>query len=190
MGSDEHFIPRNYRIGILNGALWMGGSAFLDPDAVVAVFLLGLGASKFVVGIAAAASMVGFLLPTLLMAHLIEAAEHKLRYYYLSMASRVLTLGVLVVSVLLLGPSHPRVLCGLAIALLCGYNASIAVGVLPFFEVVGHSVPPRRRGRFFAWRMVLGNALAIAAGVAVAWLLNEKRSGLTFSQSFAVVFGL
>jgi MFS family permease len=190
MATDERVIPRNYRLGIVNGVLFMGGSAFLDPHAVVAVFLLGLGASRFVVGLASGASIVGFLLPTLLMAHPIETAERKLPYYVVSTVSRVASLGLLVVAVLWLGPTRPYLLCALTVVLLFAFRASIATGVLPFFEIVGHSVPARRRGRFFAWRIVLGSLLGIGAGVAVSWLLDAERSGLTFSQGYAVVFGL
>jgi MFS family permease len=190
MATDERVIPRNYRLGVLNGALYMGGSAFLDPQAVVAVFLLALGASKFVVGLAAGARIVGFLLPTLLMAHPIETAERKLPYYIVSTVSRIATLGLLVIAVLLLGRTRPRLLCVLTVLLLSGFHASVSTGVLAFFEIVGHSVPATRRGRFFAWRMALGSLLGIGAGAAVWWLLDAKRSGLTFSQGYAAVFGL
>jgi len=190
MATDEQFIPRNYRLGILNGALFMGGTAFLDQQAVVAVFLVALGASRFVVGLASAAAVVGFLLPTLLIAHPIETAERKLPYYYLSTVTRTLALGGLAAATLCLGRSHPVLLSGLTVVLLCGFNASIGVGVLPFYEVVGHSVPARRRGRFAAWRMVLGSSLAIGSGLLVKWLLDEERSGLTFSQGFASSFAL
>jgi len=186
--TDEQYIPRNYRLGVVNGALFTGGTAFLNSQTVLAVFIVALGGTPFLVGVVSSAVMAGFMLPTLLLAHGIETAERKKRFYVISAALRVACLVALIVSVLVLARSRPLLLCGLAVVLLFGRSLAIAIGVLAFYQIVSHSVPARRRGAFFAWRLILGSLLATAGACLVYYLLDEQRSGLALPYNYAAVF--
>ena len=157
----EEYIPRNYWLGLLNGIMVLGGNVFLDPQSVIAVFMLSLGMSPKAVGICQAGSAVGIFLPTLFLAHLIDKAERKKSYYYLSAASRAAFLGVLALSPVLLGLDNAMLLGWVVVIALSGYYVSISIGLLTFFEISSHSVPARMRGNFFGYRRAIGSVLAL-----------------------------
>jgi Na+/melibiose symporter-like transporter len=52
--------------------------------------------------------------------------------------------------------------------------------------VVGKSIPPERRGEFFAWRMGLGGVLGIGASAVVRWVLDPN-GPLVFPYNFGVL---
>ncbi|MFW6161460.1 MAG: MFS transporter [Planctomycetota bacterium] len=188
MPERERFIRRNYWLGVLNGSLVMGGFSFLNVQAVVAVFLLRLGASPVMVGLVSALSFGTMMLLPLPLAPLVEQAEHKRRYYWASTTGRVLTLSGLVGAVLVLRGAPAWLLGGVVVAVLVGYRAALSVGLLPFYEIVAHSVPARRRGGFFALRRMVGNVLKVGGAFVVGYLLDEGRSGLGFPGNYAAVF--
>jgi len=185
---DEQYIPRNYWLGVANGALVMGGFAFLNVQAVVAVFLLRLGASPVMVGLVSALTFGTMLLLPLPFAPMVERAAHKKRFYVVSAVVRVVALVGLVGVVLLLRDASPWVLGGAVVAALVVYRVGIAIGILPFYELVAHSVPAQRRGSFFARRRVVGNVVKIGGAFLVGYLLDEGRSALAFPDSYAAVF--
>ena len=186
--SEEQYIPRNYRLGIVNGALVIAGSVFLDVQAVIAVFLLRLGASPVLVGLVSALSFAAFMVVPLPLAPLIERTERKKRYYVASAVGRVVCLGGLVASVLVFGDAPPWLLGGMVVAMLFGHRAAMSIGLLSFYEIVSHSVPSQRRGAFFSWRRVIGGLIALGGAFLVRYLLDESRSGLAFPRSFAAIF--
>lgn len=186
--SHEQYIPRNYWLGIANGALVMGGFAFLNVQAVVAVFLLNLGASPVMIGFVSAASFGTMMLLPLPFAPLVERAERKKVFYVASAVGRVATLSGLVASVWLLRGAPPWLLGGVVVAMMIGYRVTVSVGILPFYEIVAHSVPTTRRGAFFSTRRVVGNAFKIGGAFLVGYLLDPKRSGLGFPANYATIF--
>ena len=186
--ADEQYIPRNYWLGMVNGALVMGGFSFLNTQAVVAVFLLELRASPVMIGLVTALTVGTMMLLPLPLAPVVERAERKKRLYLVSAVGRVVMLSALVATVLLLRGARPWVLGAAVVAAMVGYRVAVAIGILPFYEIVAHSVPARRRGGFFAWRRVLGNVLKLGGAFAVGYLLDEARSGLTFPGNYAAVF--
>ena len=186
--SHEQYIPRNYWLGIVNGALVMGGFSFLNVDAVIAVFLLNLGASPVLIGLVSGASFGTMMLLPLPLAPLVERAERKQAYYIASVVGRIAALSGLVGAVWLCRGAPPWLLGGVVVAMMVGYRAAVAVGILPFYEIVAHSVPTTRRGAFFATRRVLGNVLKIGGAFLVGYLLDARRSGLTFPANYAMIF--
>ena len=184
----ERYIPRNYWLGVVNGALVMGGFSFLNVQAVVAVFLLRLGASPVMVGLVSALTFGTMMLLPLPLAPMVEQAERKKPFYVVSAVGRVVMLSALVASVVMFRDAPPWLLGGVVVAMLVGYRVVLAIGILSFYEIVAHSVPARRRGAFFAWRRVLGNTLKIGGAFVVGYLLSEGRTGLAFPDNYAAVF--
>jgi MFS family permease len=57
---------------------------------------------------------------------------------------------------------------------------------LAFFDIVAKTVPPRRRGRLFAWRLFLGGILGLGGGWVVNTVLNHPP--LPFPRGHALLF--
>ncbi|MFQ5810336.1 MAG: MFS transporter, partial [Armatimonadota bacterium] len=58
---------------------------------------------------------------------------------------------------------------------------------IPFFDIIGKSLPSNYLGRFFGTRRFFGGTLAFAAGFAVKHILDE-RTGYPFPASYSAVF--
>jgi Na+/melibiose symporter-like transporter len=64
------------------------------------------------------------------------------------------------------------------------------LGGLPFMEVVGKTIPPNRRGEFFAWRLAAGGLASIGSSVIVRIVLDPA-GPLKFPANYgflAIVF--
>jgi hypothetical protein len=68
-------------------------------------------------------------------------------------------------------------------------SACIGSGLsgLSFLEVVSKTIPPHRRGPYFAWRLSLAGVMSIGASVIVQWMLSEA-SPFEFPYNFGVLF--
>jgi len=70
------------------------------------------------------------------------------------------------------------------------YAFSAGVTGIPWLEMVGKIVPPRRRGTFFGLRSFWGGLLALAAAGPIGAILSEDLWNLTYPYNFAFLFGL
>ena len=69
------------------------------------------------------------------------------------------------------------------------YSVSRAVGApggLVFYDVVAKTIPPRRRGSFFAWRQLLGGLLGLVGGLVVKSVLDSPT--FPFPRGYALLF--
>jgi hypothetical protein len=57
---------------------------------------------------------------------------------------------------------------------------------LPFFDIIGKTIPARRRGIFFGWRQLLGGLLGLAGGWIVKVVLNSTI--FPFPRGYALLF--
>ena len=66
--------------------------------------------------------------------------------------------------------------------------ARMAAGLtgLPFFDIIGKTIPARRRGIFFAWRQLLGGLLGLVGGWIVKTVLNSGT--FPFPRGHALLF--
>jgi len=57
---------------------------------------------------------------------------------------------------------------------------------LPYLEVVSKTIPPDRRGEFFAWRFGLAGLGSIIASIFVRWIL-EPEGPFTFPYNYGIL---
>lgn len=182
------FDRRTYRLGILNGALFMGSLAFSHPSRVLSGLILRLGGSTRSIGLLLTLMEAGWLLPQLLLARWIQSLPFKKPIYVFSVFWRLGFWGLLLLAMGLWSHDPPRLLMAL---FLCSSLYSLGDGFagLPFFDIVGKAVPPHRRGSFFGWRRFLGGLIGIGGGFVVRWALSE-RSGIPFPWNYAFLLGI
>ncbi|HIE51308.1 MAG TPA: MFS transporter [Armatimonadetes bacterium] len=179
--------PRTFTLGVINGVLFRVASTFIDPTKVLSAFILRLTGSEVWVGVMAAFSQAGFLWPQLLVSHVAASSPRKMPLYYLSAAARLSAWG-LWLAALLLWTDQPSAL-GVAFLLLYPlYTSAIGLGGVPFMDIISKTIPPQRRGRFFALRSFFGGLLGFSAGFVIRYVLSE-RSGLSFPWNYFILFG-
>jgi hypothetical protein len=169
-------LRRDYRLGVLNGALFGLAETLTDPALVLVAFVAALGGSPLLVGLAAPLRNAGWYLPQLLISGRTQSAPRKLPIYARVAVLRLACWGAIAAAPILLGRlSASAVLAIFFIAFLVAESAAGVAG-LPFLEVVSKVIPADRRGEFFGWRLTLAGAAGVVAGWLVHLLLREGGS--------------
>lgn len=163
-------IERNFRLGVLNGILFIFSETIFDPTLVITSFASLLTNSSFILGIFTPISNAGWYLPQFFVSSLVQSQPRKITVYQRMSFIRIACWAMLAAAVNLV-----RDPVWILATLIFAYSiASLASGIggLPFLEVVSKTVPPHRRGELFAWRLGLGGLLGIAASGLVRWLVD------------------
>jgi MFS family permease len=161
----------------------------INPALVLTWFLSELGASVVVIGLLAPISMVAGYVAQLLGASYMQRQSRKMPAYRRMAALRVMCWALMVAAVLLLGRERPSLLLVLFLLVYVAYSMLRGASGLAFQDIVGKTIPPQRRGRFFGWRQFTGGLLALAGSVLVSRILGDQ-SGLTFPTSYAAIFAI
>ena len=181
---------RNYFLGVLNGALFMCGTTFVDPSTVLPAFILHFTQSRFVVGLAGSLYRMGWSLPQLLISNHVERLRYKMPFYWVSNLIRMSLLAAVVPLVYFGALEHPwLVLVGFFV--LFGVGSLLGGGAgLPFTDIVGRMLPAGVVGRFYAQRFFFGAGLmGTGAGLVVRWVLG-RGDLFAFPQNYVVIFSL
>jgi len=177
---------RSHRLGVLNGALYQAGEGFIDSGTVIPVFVSRLTSSSAVIGLCASLGDMGWFLPQFPVATWVARSPRLLWLYRRAAVVRGLALAALAALTLALTATHPGAL--LAVFLVCYgvYAFGAGVSAIPFFEVVGKTVPRERLAAYWAQRLFWGGLLAAGAGVVV----RESARITDVGTRYAVLFGL
>lgn len=184
------YVRRNFKLGVINGSLWLLARALIDPDTILPAFAVALmGDNPLYVGLLVSMVNAGWFWPPLLMTSAMATRERRHPYYKISAVVRVGSLVAAWAAAYYLAADHP-----LAAFLAVGtsyliFSSGGGVGLIPFMSMVTDSVPPDRRGKFFAMRFFFGGLLAFLAGFWVKWLLGDE-SGLSFPYDYAYLFAV
>ncbi len=184
---------RNFALGVANGAIVQVNMACIEPGLVVAAFiahLLPVRDTNLWVGLAASLMMAGWLWPPAFVAHRLEQRPHKLHVYRRAAYLRLAALAALVVLSGYALALPPKVAVGGLVFVLFAHASFGGIAILPFFDIVGKSIPANRRGRFFGLRRFIGGLLAFFTGLAIKYLLDEHRGGFSFPTNYTVLFAL
>jgi hypothetical protein len=180
---------RNFRFGVSNGVMMTLVEALIAPTLVLAWFVSRLGAPNIVVGTLPAILAGGWFLPQLIVASRVQGLPYVMKWYRTVGIVRTIALGLLVPATIALA-DYPTLLLFAFFFLYIIYSFGGGVSGIPWLEMVGKVIPPRRRGTFFGMRSFWGGVLALAAAGPIAAIMSEELWGLTFPYNFALLFGL
>ncbi|MBI3241945.1 MAG: hypothetical protein HYZ49_06595 [Chloroflexi bacterium] len=178
---------RSFRLGVLNGLLFLIADKLMDPTLVLAAFVNHLTPSAIWLGLLIPLNEGGWFLPQLWVSSFLQSWPLKIRLYQFVALIRVALWTLLVAAVFLIKDPNGLLL---AFFILFGLT-TIASGFsgLSFLEVVSKTIPARRRGEFFAWRLAAGGLAGLGGSVLVTWLISES-SPLKFPYNFGALFAL
>jgi MFS family permease len=178
---------RNFRLGIGNGIAVTVLDSLIAPSLVLAWFINRLGAPNVLVGLLPAILSGGWFLPQMLVASRVQGLKFMMPQYRRVGIIRTITMALIAVSTVLLA-QWPEILLAVFFALYTFYAFAAGFSGLPWLEVVGKVIPPRRRGSFFGLRNFWGGLLALLVAGPVGAVLSEEFWGLTFPYNFALLF--
>lgn len=178
----------NFRSGVLNGVMFTMVDGLIAPSLVLALFVKHLGGDNVLIGLLPSLVTGGWFLPQILVAGRVQGKTHMMDWYLRSGIVRIVILAVLTLVTILLA-NMPVLL--LVVFFICYAIYAFAAGVsgIPWIEMVGKTIAPRRRGSFFGLRNFWGGLLALLVAAPVGLIVSEQFLGLTFPYNFALLFG-
>lgn len=179
---------RNFRLGVLNGAVFNITTVLIDTEIVLAWFLTQLGVSNFWIGLLPPIRMGSAFMLQILVSGYLQQRPYKQPFYRWMATIRFGVLLIIALAVSLIPAGSPWLVI-VFMALLTVYSMGAELTSLAFMDVVGKAVSPTRRGSFFAQRAFWGSILSIGAGSLVGFLLTGP-GGLAFPRNVALLFGL
>lgn len=179
---------RNFILGLINGSLFILFTTFIDPDTVLPGFAWQLtGGKPILVGLLISILNTGWFWPSLFLSPILATRERLMPWYWLSAAGRCVALFCLPLVAFSLDRLSPRTGFILVTFFYLCYTSSGGLSLIPFMTMIGDTIPPNWRGRFFGARYLLGGLMALAAGPWVRWLLSEH-SGHPFPDNYGLLF--
>lgn len=188
-GTGPTYSRRNFRLGVVNGALVNLAHTFEDPRTILPVFVLRLTSSDAMVGLVTGIFMAGWYLPQFLVSSLIEHKERKLPYYILWAKIRIISRILMVLSVFLIGASNPALLFWTFLVFWTATCLGAGFSGVPFLDIVAKTIPEGRRGGFFGLRRLIGAMLGIGAGFVAKEVLSPDFK-LGFPSNFGLLMSL
>jgi MFS family permease len=163
--------------------------ALIAPSLVLAWFANRLGAPNVLIGLLPAIMSGGWFLPQLLVASRVAGVPRVMPWYRTVGIIRTICMAMLTLVTLLLA-AYPDWLLLAFFVFYTTYAFSAGVSGIPWLEIVGKTIAPRRRGTFFGLRNFWGGALALLASAPLAAILSEEFMGLFFPYNFVFLFGI
>jgi MFS family permease len=174
---------------VLNGVMFTLVEALIAPSLVLALFANRLGAPNVLIGLLPAILAGGWFLPQLLVASRVAGLPRVMPWYKVVGIIRTICMAALVVAIMALA-AYPVWLLVAFLLFYTVYAFSAGVSGIPWLEIVGKTIAPRRRGTFFGMRNFWGGLLALLASAPLAAILSEEFLGLVFPYNFAFLFGI
>ncbi len=181
----ERGCRRTFTLGVINGALYNAASYLIDATVVLSVLGERLVGSTTLVGLLLAMVNVGWMWPALFTPWFLEGRSRKMPWYRASCIPRIV--GIFAVAGILFSPlphQAPRLTFWLVTVVFFIQTSSGGVSWLPFMDIVGKTVPPNRRGLFWALRLGISGLFGIGAASLVKWFL-EPAHGMALSRGYA-----
>jgi hypothetical protein len=176
---------RNFRLGVVNGALYQAGDGFVDATTVLPVFLSRLTSSSALIGFASSLPDLGWFLPQFAMVPWIARLPRHLPVYRRAAVVRGAALGLLAALIVPLDRT-PGTLLAVFLACYTLYCFGAGFAGVSWLEVVGKTVPGERLPSYFAQRLFWGGLLVAAAGLVVRQVLRAHPGGVQFAALFGV----
>jgi MFS family permease len=180
-GTNGRYFGRNFTLGIVTGAFVNLGMAFVDPVTVLPVFISKLGGSAALVGLVSALHGVGWFLPQIFTSRMAETRRYVMGMYRAVAVLRFVSMVAVVAGVFYIDASNLSLFLAVFIAAFLLANLAGGLAAVPFLEVTSKTIPVTSRGRFFAWRRIIGGTLGIFAGVVVGLVLDNKSEHVLMS---------
>jgi len=184
MNGDE---KRAFRLIVANGALFLFGMSFMDPDIVLSGFVHRLTGSAIAVGVVSGIVKAGWFWPQMIVSNFIEHRPRKMPLYTLSAVVRVACLLLIALVLFLAGNAEPSHVFALFLLLITCNVSFAGVAGIPFMDIVAKTVNTAHYGILFGFRRFLGGVLACGAGFVVRSVLSEG-SGPEFPKNYALLF--
>lgn len=157
-------LRRNYIVHCLDGGFWFGAMAFLAAETVLPIMIETMGGPNWLIALMPQMMMLGFLLPSVLNAHLMERRQTLKGFILKTGACQRVPYLLAGLILLFFGEANPGwALASVALApLISGLFGGLGFG--GWIEMTSRLIPARRRSSSTAIRILIGALIGILAG--------------------------
>ena len=152
-------------MGIIHGIFFIGGQAFCNPNTILPIFLNHFTNSKTLIGLSStlmgSLGGIGSVFPQLFVASKLENKIYKKPLLKFAITIRALSWGFLALTTYVFSNTYPSLTIFFLFFILILFTFMGGIAAVPFYDIWGKSLPSYLRGRFFAYRQLLGGILAI-----------------------------
>jgi MFS family permease len=178
----------NFAVIVTEASAFMSGLAWVDPVAVLPLFITRLTGSTVLVGLVTVLTRLGYILPQLPMAAIVGHRPRRAPFLRWGVFFGRLPFLAFVAYLWFRGVSSPAlVIWFMMIAYLSVALGNGAVAV-PWQDIIAKSIPSRIRGRFFATMMFVTAVAAFGVGFVVRYMLGPQ--GPSFPRNYIILFSL
>lgn len=180
----------NFIVHVVEGGLYVGGLSLLSPDIVLPSMVKGLRGADWLVSLMPVVMMLGFTLPPIFTAHLVERSR---RFKPLCLVSGVFQrLPYLAAGLILILAPDDLPWLALAAVALAPLVSGLAGGttLTAWQQLIIKTVPTRRRPILFGLRDVMSCLLGIAAGGVVVAVLGRWPGRTGYGILYLLTFGV
>lgn len=169
-------------------SLFTLGLTLASNYGVLPLFVHHLTSSNLALGLIPAVVAVGFLLPPILIAPLLQRRRRRKPFILATTLFERIPYLAIALLTLALAPSHPRLLLWAFFGLYAVSAVAGGASVAAWLDFVARVMPDDWRGRFFGIWSALGTLLGLGGGVATAALLRAPDWRLGFTLCFGGAF--
>lgn len=163
------YVPRNFFLNAANGASTKLAEQLANPGLVLPWLLSAIGAPAGMAGWLLPIRRAGSMIPQLAVAGSIRKVAKRKWFWTGAGITQAIALALMIPAALL---ANPTLAGGAILALMLLFSVASGVGSVSFSDVVGKTIPKRRRGRLLGVRATLGGILTLAAGLLMRWKLR------------------
>lgn len=178
-------VRRNLLAHILDGGLYMGAMQFLAATTVLPVMLAYLTAPTWLIALAPQLSMLGFMLPAILVAHWVDRMQRVKPFTVcMGLLQRLPFLFVAVALLMVDVATHRTWLLVLIVGAIVLSGVLGGFGMGAWQELVHRTVPAHFRAGMFAARNALAALLGLGAGLIVETILSHYQGTTGYGLLF------
>ncbi|MCW5849767.1 MAG: MFS transporter [Anaerolineae bacterium] len=182
----RRFLTRNFTVGVMDGGFFFLGLSFASVVTVLPLFVSQLTSSPYLIGLIPAIQTMGWLLPQLLTAPLVERLPRKKPFVMLmTLNERWPFIGMALVAYFV-----PQLGASLALTLFFTLHILRCFGAgltaTAWQDMVGKVIPANRRGLFFGLQSGVGGLLGAGGAILAGLILQQQPFALNFAICFAI----
>lgn len=163
----ENFVARYYKRNFIVNALDMAffnmGSTFYSTSTIFPVLIKNLGGGNIHIGLLPAITNLGWTIPSIIGAKMIEKLPRKLDFILKWTIGERLPYLIIALLLILLAPSNPTLTMYISLSLL--FIAALTGGILypAWLDYIAKIIPPAKRGTLFSVGFGIGGVMGIFA---------------------------
>ena len=178
----------NFTFWVVETASWMFGTAFIDTTTILPVLVQLLSDSPVLVGLIVSIRYAGQGWPQLFAASMVSGTPRK-KFFYLRVVAPGRLLLLWPALLLLAGITRPTLILPAVLLAYLAFWVSEGFSIVPWVDMLGKTVPPRRRGRLFAVMYAVGGGLGILAGGITRAVLRDRPFPNSYGNLFLFSLG-